>query len=67
VFISPAQHQLHHSTDPKHYDCNFGAIFSLWDNIGKSCIVSEKNQQIEFGLKEQSDKSHTLKNLIFGS
>lgn len=67
VFISPAQHQLHHSTNPKHYDCNFGAIFSIWDNIGKSCIVSEKNQQIEFGLKEQSDKSHTLKNLIFGS
>ena len=67
IFVSPAQHQIHHSTNPKHFDCNFGAILAIWDNIGSSCIVSEKNQHIKFGLKEQSEKDHTLKNLIIGS
>ena len=27
----------------------------------------EKNQDIEFGLKGQSEKAHNLKNLIIGS
>jgi len=67
IFISPAQHQLHHSTNPKHFDCNFGAIFAIWDNLGKSCIVSKKNQQIDFGLKDQSEDNHSLKNLLVGS
>ena len=67
ILVSPAQHQLHHSIDPKHYDCNFGAILAIWDNLGQSCIVSEKNQDIEFGLKGQSEKAHNLKNLIIGS
>ena len=40
ILISPAQHQLHHSINPKHYDCNFGAVLAIWDNIGSSCIVS---------------------------
>jgi sterol desaturase/sphingolipid hydroxylase (fatty acid hydroxylase superfamily) len=29
ILVSPAQHQLHHSIDPKHYDCNFGAILAI--------------------------------------
>jgi sterol desaturase/sphingolipid hydroxylase (fatty acid hydroxylase superfamily) len=67
ILVSPAQHQLHHSINPKHYDCNFGAVLAIWDNIGGSCIVSEKNQDIKFGLKDQSDNAHKLKNLIIGS
>ena len=67
ILVSPAQHQIHHSINPKHYDSNFGAILAIWDNLGRSCIVSEKNQEIEFGLKDQSEKAHNLKNLIIGS
>jgi sterol desaturase/sphingolipid hydroxylase (fatty acid hydroxylase superfamily) len=31
VFISPAAHQIHHSTDPRHHGRNYGNIFALWD------------------------------------
>lgn len=32
VFVmSPAQHQLHHSNNPAHFDKNFGVALSLWD------------------------------------
>jgi sterol desaturase/sphingolipid hydroxylase (fatty acid hydroxylase superfamily) len=29
VFMSPAHHQLHHSADPAHFNCNLGASLSL--------------------------------------
>jgi sterol desaturase/sphingolipid hydroxylase (fatty acid hydroxylase superfamily) len=31
VFMSPAHHQLHHSADPAHFNCNMGASLALWD------------------------------------
>lgn len=30
---TPAQHRLHHSADPVHYDCNFGDGLILWDRL----------------------------------
>ena len=31
VFMSPAHHQLHHSADPAHFNCNLGASLAIWD------------------------------------
>ncbi len=33
VFISPQAHRVHHSIDPRHYDTNFGTVFSWWDYL----------------------------------
>jgi len=57
VFISPAQHQIHHSKDKAHYDSNFGTCLALWDQLNHSLIYSKsihfnknKTAQCEFGL-----------------
>lgn len=52
--MSPAQHQIHHSTDPDHFDKNFGVILSIWDRMLGSHCYSVKNQKIRFGLTRQS-------------
>ncbi len=31
VLVSPAFHAVHHSTDPRHLNTNFGQLFSAWD------------------------------------
>jgi sterol desaturase/sphingolipid hydroxylase (fatty acid hydroxylase superfamily) len=50
IFISPLQHQLHHSSNKAHYNKNYGICLSLWDQLFKS-FLSSKNQEIdEFGL-----------------
>jgi sterol desaturase/sphingolipid hydroxylase (fatty acid hydroxylase superfamily) len=36
VFMSPAHHQLHHSADPAHFNCNMGASLALWDWLAGS-------------------------------
>jgi sterol desaturase/sphingolipid hydroxylase (fatty acid hydroxylase superfamily) len=61
IFISPAQHQIHHSVDPKHYDKNFGYIFAFWDWIFGSLYVPKNYEKLDFGL---SDGESTLFNSV---
>ena len=49
--ISPAQHQIHHSNRPEHFDRNFGAFIALWDRIGNSLILSKHARRHGFGLQ----------------
>lgn len=44
LFISPLQHQLHHSN--RYSQKNFGSIFSIWDQIFKSWASSDKPEPL---------------------
>lgn len=33
LFVTPHSHHLHHSRDPKYYDCNFGTVLCIWDRL----------------------------------
>jgi sterol desaturase/sphingolipid hydroxylase (fatty acid hydroxylase superfamily) len=33
VFVSPQAHRVHHSIDARHYEHNYGVVFSLWDRL----------------------------------
>ena len=54
VFISPAQHQIHHSQEKKHFDKNFGSCLALWDKAFHSWQTSTNNKVRRFGLGDQS-------------
>ncbi|PIE00747.1 MAG: sterol desaturase [Thiothrix nivea] len=54
--ISPVQHQIHHSTDPRHYDRNFGVVLAIWDRLGGSLHLSEPDKTLDFGIIEQGSK-----------
>ncbi|BDM63286.1 hypothetical protein NFHSH190041_07380 [Shewanella sp. NFH-SH190041] len=41
-FISPAQHQIHHSVAPEHRDTNLGSALALWDRLAGSLIKSSQ-------------------------
>lgn len=61
--ISPAMHQIHHSTDPKHFDKNYGVILAVWDRMGGTLVHGHESEGISYGLSrkikadEQSLKS----------
>ena len=66
IFISPAQHQLHHSISVKHYDKNFGAAFAVWDWLFGSLHHSVDFDEIRLGIKsDKSEDIHNLKKLYF--
>lgn len=60
VLISPAQHQIHHSDDPRHHNRNFGTVLALWDWIGGSLSLAERGQDIRFGGPATTGPSHSL-------
>ena len=58
--ISPAMHQLHHSTLPRHFDKNMGSILAIWDRMFGTLHHSEPDVQLRFGLdRRQSSKWHS--------
>ena len=51
IFISPAQHQLHHSIENKHFNKNYGAMLAVWDWLFGSLHFSETGEKLKFGLR----------------
>lgn len=49
--ISPAQHQIHHSNNPKHFNCNYGSMLAVWDRWFGSWMGAAKRERLTFGLK----------------
>ena len=50
LFISPAQHQIHHSREKIHFDKNFGSCLAIWDKLFNSWQTSTNNKVKRFGL-----------------
>ncbi|MCX7567994.1 sterol desaturase family protein [Sulfitobacter sp. F26169L] len=50
VFISPAQHHIHHSIDRKHYNKNYGEVFAIWDLMFGTLYVLRSHEEITYGL-----------------
>ena len=57
-FISPAQHQLHHSASEEHRDCNFGSCLAIWDKKAGSWIAAQCPQHLRFGLGVQCSEGN---------
>ena len=58
--ISPAQHQVHHSAEPKHHDCNFGVVLAIWDWVGGSLYHADSQSPRQFGLGDDTEHVHDL-------
>lgn len=57
-FISPAQHQIHHSIKHEHYDKNFGSALAVWDRLFGSLVLSVESKRIKsFGLENTTKLS----------
>jgi len=53
ILISPAQHHVHHSIDPKHYNKNYGEVFAFWDWMFGSLYVLRGHEDITYGLADE--------------
>jgi sterol desaturase/sphingolipid hydroxylase (fatty acid hydroxylase superfamily) len=66
VFISPAQHQIHHSAAKEHVDKNIGFVFSFWDMAAGTLCIPDRKMDIQFGLRHGEEKEYnSLARLFF--
>ncbi|MEY4684974.1 MAG: hypothetical protein RLZ25_1433 [Pseudomonadota bacterium] len=65
IFISPAQHQIHHSCAVEHHDRNFGYMLAIWDRLAGSLYVPSSHENIRFGLEPGHQDDSSLLNLLW--
>ncbi|MGB1316726.1 MAG: sterol desaturase family protein [Flavobacteriales bacterium] len=65
IFISPYQHQIHHSNKEAHFDKNMGSKLAIWDWMFGTLIRSESVKSMQFGIGKTEEVRYNslLKNL----
>ncbi|KIG16794.1 Sterol desaturase [Enhygromyxa salina] len=67
VFISPATHQLHHSSDVAHHDRNFGNLLAIWDRLAGTLVLPgsfAQRPRLQFGLGGEEQRMRSLPGLL---
>lgn len=55
VLISPAQHQIHHSRHPRHFNRNYGNVLAVWDWMFGTLYLVREREELRFGLDGAAD------------
>ena len=55
LLVSPAQHQIHHSTAPRHFNKNLGSSFLL-GSCGEYALRPQGRESLEFGIGNGEDE-----------
>lgn len=65
IFISPFQHQIHHSDAEQHFNKNLGSHLAIWDLMFGTLVLSKEVKKIRFGLgkEENEDFDSSVKSL----
>ncbi len=64
IFISPAQHIIHHSNNPKHFNKNMGSELAIWDWLFKTLYITKEKEEISFGVEESKEHRSLIKMLF---
>ncbi len=63
VIICPHYHQLHHSTDTRHFNKNFGLMLSVWDRLFGTLSIPQSGESFSFGLGQESREYQSMSGL----
>lgn len=64
-FISPAQHQIHHSIAPEHYDRNLGSALAIWDRLFGTLIKASAANKVEIGPSNSNDAHDSILQIYY--
>jgi sterol desaturase/sphingolipid hydroxylase (fatty acid hydroxylase superfamily) len=59
IIVSPAQHQIHHSSLPRHLDKNFAEHWAVWDWLFGTLYLPREREQLTLGLAGYTRQPHT--------
>jgi len=61
IFVSPAHHQIHHSTNPIHFNKNLGSCLAIWDWLfGTLHVPAKTREKLTFGVEPAYPDAHTI-------
>ena len=65
LLLSPAHHQIHHSTNPAHFNRNLGSAVAVFDwAFGTLHVPAAKREKLSFGVEPKSEAQHTVTGML---
>jgi len=58
VFVSPAMHQVHHSSETQHADKNLGFFLAIWDKLFGTLYVPKSKEAFQLGLSDGTTEEY---------
>jgi sterol desaturase/sphingolipid hydroxylase (fatty acid hydroxylase superfamily) len=58
LFISPAQHHIHHSVAPEHWNRNMGMVFGFWDKWFGTLYIPQQREALVLGLGGEEERHY---------
>jgi sterol desaturase/sphingolipid hydroxylase (fatty acid hydroxylase superfamily) len=65
IFHSPAHHHLHHSNDPKHFNCNMGYVLSVWDWAAGTLHMPRRGERLTLGIGAEGAEHASVKSAFW--
>lgn len=53
IFVTPSHHRVHHASNEKYLDKNYGDVLIIWDKLFGTFQKEEKEVEIQYGLTQQ--------------
>lgn len=64
--VSPAMHQIHHSSEVRHWDKNMGLVFSWWDWIFGTLYIPKEKETFKLGINgEEANPFHATHEMLW--
>jgi sterol desaturase/sphingolipid hydroxylase (fatty acid hydroxylase superfamily) len=61
ILISPAHHQVHHSSNPIHFNRNLGSCLAIWDWLfGTLHVPAKEPERLSFGVAPAGRDEQTI-------
>ena len=55
VMNTPSHHRVHHATNPRYLDSNYGGVFIVWDRMFGTFVEERRDDPPAYGLAEPLD------------
>jgi alkylglycerol monooxygenase len=52
VLVTPSHHRVHHASNERYMDKNYGDVFIIWDKLFGTFQKEEDDEEIEYGLNK---------------
>ncbi len=56
ILVTPSHHRVHHASNEKYLDKNYGDVFILWDKLFGTFQKEEDDVKINYGLTHPLEK-----------
>jgi alkylglycerol monooxygenase len=53
IFVTPSHHRIHHASNEKYLDKNYGDVLIIWDKLFGTFQKEEQDVEIQYGLTRQ--------------